>query len=121
MCLVLGLVVGRVEVVASRLQAGLHNCEVLIGQGEVHHYVGLKVAQQSHQLVDIVGIHSRCLDVRAADSLDNRIAFALCATGNHYLTKHIRVLGNLVRGHGGYTARTDNKYSLHKRAKKLKS
>ena len=44
--LVLGFVVGRIEVVGAAFEAGVHDREVLIGQGDIHDDVGPEGAEQ---------------------------------------------------------------------------
>ena len=73
-CLVLGLVVGRIEVGATALQAGFHDGEVLIRQGQVHDEIGLELVHEGAELFYAVGIHLCCLDVGPTDGLDNGIA-----------------------------------------------
>ena len=114
--LVLGFVVGRVEVVAPRLQAGLHDGEVLIRQCQVHHDVGLVAAQQLDELFDAVGIHLRRLDLGAVflvKDFSQCDALLLRAAGNHDFRERVGVLTHLVSCYGGYTASSDDKYSSH--------
>ena len=71
MGLVFRLVVGRVEIRASTFEAGFHDGEVLIGQGEVHHEVGLEGVKELAELVYVVSVNLCCLDVGATNGFDN--------------------------------------------------
>ena len=113
---ILRLVVGRVQVVATRLEAGLHDGEVLIGQGQVHHEFRLVAAHQRHELLHAVGIHLRCGDCRSVflvEDIGQCLTLALGTRGNHYLGEHVLVLCHLMGGYGGYSTSTDNKYFSH--------
>jgi hypothetical protein len=59
--LVRRLVVGGVEVVDPGLEAGVHEGQVLVGQGDVEHQVRLERLDQGHGLGDVVGIKGGCL------------------------------------------------------------
>ena len=112
--LVLGLVVGRVEVVAARLQAGLHDGEVLIGQGEVHHDVGLIAAEELDELFHAVGIHLSCLDLRAVllvEDFCQSDALLLGATGYHHFGERVGILTHLMSCHGSNAASSNYQYS----------
>ena len=101
-CLILRLIVGRVQIVAPRLQASLHDGEVLIRQGQVHHDVRLVAGKQSHQLVHTVGIHTCRLDLRAillVQHLGQSHALGLRAAGYHHFSEHLGILRHLVRCH----------------------
>ena len=101
-------VVGRVQIVAPRLQASLHDGQVLIRQGQVHHHVGLEAFEEFHQFVHVVGIHLCCPDGRIPDGLHDGIALGLGPAGNHNLVKHFRMLGHFVRRDRSHAAGTDN-------------
>ena len=109
--LVLRLIVCSVEIVAARLQAGFHDGEVLIGQGKVHHNVGLVAAQQLDKLLHTVGIHLCSPHLRAVFLVEDFCqshALLLRAAGNHYFCKRVRILTHLVGCNGGYTASSYN-------------
>ena len=110
--LVAGLIVCRVEVVDTTLEAGLHDGQVLIGQRQVDDHVGLVALKQSHELVHVVGIHLVGGDVAGADGLSHGITLGTVARGNHDLVKHVRVLCALVGAHGAdTTASNDNDFA----------
>ena len=50
------LVVGGVEVIDPGFQAGVHQRQILVGQGDVEHQVRLDPLDQGHGLGDLVGI-----------------------------------------------------------------
>ena len=98
-CFVLRLVVGRIEVVAATSQTGVHNRQVLIGQGEVDHQLRLVVREERLQLLHVVGIHLCGLDVHVVaglvDIVYNLVALGLAAARNHKVGKHVGILRNL--------------------------
>ncbi len=106
--LVLGFVVGGVEIVHPACQARLHYGEVLIGQGEVHAQLRLVVVEESLQLLHVVGVHLRRLDVGVADILLDLVAFRVCAARYHDVGEDISVLGDFHGCHGCHAARSDN-------------
>ena len=101
-------VIGRVQIVAPRPQASLHDGQVLVRQGQVHHHVGLEALEELHQFVHVVGIHLCCPDGRIPDSLHDGIALGLGPAGNHDFLKHFRMLGHFVRRDRGHAACADN-------------
>ena len=54
---VLRLVVGGVHIVYAAGKAGIHDGQVLIGQGNVHHEVGLISLDEGDHFIHLVGIH----------------------------------------------------------------
>ena len=115
-CFVFGLVVSRIEIVATRRQTSLHDGEVLIRQREVHHDVGFIVAQQLDELLHTVGIDLRSLDLRAIFLVKNFSqgdTFLLRTAGNHHFLECVRILAHLMSGNGSYAASSDNQYSSH--------
>ena len=99
--LVFGLVVGCVEIGAATGQTGVHDGQVLIGQGEVDDQLRLVAVEQCLQLFHIVSIHLCSLDVQLIASLVDvfyyLVAFRLSATCNHKLCEHVSVLSDLER------------------------
>ena len=98
-CLVLRLVVRRVEIVTAACQTGVHDGQVLIGQGEVDHELRLVVREERLQLLHIVGIHLSGLDVHVVAGLVdvgyNLVAFCFAAAGDHKVGKHVCILSDL--------------------------
>ena len=117
MSLVLGFVVGSVEIVAATSQTCIHDGEILIGQGEINHQFGFEIIKQCLQLLHVIGVHLGSLDVHVVSGLmygiNNLIAFFLSAAGNHKLGKHIGILCYLECRNGGYTTGSNHKYSSH--------
>ena len=120
MCLVLGFVVGGVHIVHASFEAGIHDGEVLIGEGEVDAEFGLELLHECYELGDIVGIdlcggdvgHHAILAVAlGTNGLGCGVALALSAAGNTDVGKHVGVLGQLVRCYGAYTSAADKQYS----------
>ena len=60
-------IVCRVHIVAARFQAGIHDRQVLIGQGHVNQQVRLHLIDEGDDLFDIVGVHLADLDRRLAE------------------------------------------------------
>lgn len=110
---VLRLIVGRVEVVHTTLQAGLHDGEVLVGQGKVHHELGLEIADEGHELLHAVGIYLCGAYGRVANGFNDSVALALGAAGNHDFGKNVGILCHLVCGYGGHATSTDDEYFSH--------
>ena len=65
--LVARLIVGGIQIVNAATQAGFHDGQVLIGQGQIDDHVGLVAVEQSHELVHVVGIYLVSGDVVFAD------------------------------------------------------
>ncbi len=107
MGLVLGFVVGSVKVVDATFKTGVHNRKVLIRQGHVDYKVGLVTVEQSHELINLVGIDRVGGDVGSTYSLGDCIALALGARCKHYLIEHIGILRTLVSNDGSYSACSD--------------
>ena len=99
MCLVLWFVVGCVEVITATCQTGVHNSQILIGQGKVYHKFRLVFVEECLQLLHVVSIHLSSLDVHLVTSLVNvihdLIAFSLATAGNHKVRKYVSILCNL--------------------------
>ena len=93
---VLGLVVGRVEVVASALQAGVHDRQILIGQRHVDDDVGPEGAEELAELRHAVGVDLGGLHPPAADGGRHGVAFRLGAAGQHHVGEY-GVGGDLLR------------------------
>ena len=114
MGLVLGLVVGGIEVVAAALETGVHDGEILIREGDVDDDIGLESAEQLAQLGDAVGIDLRGFDAAAADSRSHGVALGLGAAGEHDLRED-GVGGDLLGDDRADAPGTDNQGFTHKR------
>ena len=87
---VLGLVVGGVHVVHAAGQAGVHDGQVLIGQGDVHDQVGLHLLDEGDDLIDVIGVHLLGGDLRLGLALQlslHGVALGLGAAGDADLLK----------------------------------
>ena len=113
MRLVLGLVVGRVEVVAAAFEAGVHDRQVLIRQRHVDHDVGFERAEKFAELRHVVGIDLGGLHAVAADGGRHGIAFGFGAAGQHHIRKH-GIGSDLLGHHGADASRTDNQRFTHR-------
>ena len=91
------------------LEAGIHDREILVGQGDVDHQRGLHAAYQRHRLRDVVGVNLCRVD-GAADLRRDATAFLLGATGQPDLRKHLRNLCALVCHHLPDAAGADDEY-----------
>ncbi len=72
---ILGLIVCRVKIVHTTFQTRIHNSKVLIWKGYINNQFGLVTAEQSHQVVNRIGIHPVGCHVWRADSLSHCITF----------------------------------------------
>ena len=117
MSLVLWLVVSRVEVVASRLQTGFHDGEILVRQGKVYNDIGLIGREEFHQFGYVVSIHACGLDSLVArgffHSGSQAVAFLFRTRGNHDFGEHRGVLCHLVCSDRGHASGADNQYFSH--------
>ena len=98
-CLVLWLVVGCVEIAAATGQTGIHDGQVLIGEGEVDDEFRLVAVEKCLQLLHVVSINLCCLNVHLIaslmDILHNLVTLSLTTTGNHKIGKHVSILCDL--------------------------
>ena len=93
------LVVGRVHVVHARLQARIHDRQILVGKRHVDHEVGLDLVDQGDRLGDVVGIDLADLDRRHA-ALGHGLAAYEAARCEVNLLEHVAVHRALLRGDG---------------------
>ena len=108
---VLGLVVGGVHIVDAARQAGVHDGQVLIGQGDIHHQVRLVALDEGDHLVHLVGIHLGGGDLGgglAGKVGGQLVALGLGAAGDAQLREYIADLAALADGHGGHAAAADD-------------
>ncbi len=108
------LVIGRIEVIAPALEAGIHDGEVLVRQGDVDDDVGLERPEQFAQLGDAVGVDLRGLDPSPADGGGHGVAFGFGAAGEHHVGED-GIGGDLLRDDRPDTPRADNQGFTHKR------
>ena len=101
------LVVRRIQIVAPRLQARVHNVQVLIGQGNIHHQIRLEAADKRHQLGHIIRIHLRRL--HGPPQLRGQGIYArLRPRREHNLGENLRHLRQLMRHHTADAAGTNH-------------
>ena len=108
---VLGLVVGGVHVIDAALQAGVHDGQILVGQGDVHHQVGLAALNEDDRFCHLVGVHlgSGDLGGSLARQLGGQlVTLGLGAAGDAQFGKHIADLAALADGHVGHAAAADH-------------
>ena len=114
-----GLVVGRIHIVHAAFQAGVHDVQVLVGQGHVADQVGLYVAQQGAEFGYIVRVHLRGAEVHVQaffDALGNGVALGAGAAGQGDAAEGLLVfgcLGALVGHHAAHAARADDQKIGH--------
>ena len=82
--LVQRLVIGGVQVVDARGEAGVHDVQVLVGQRDIDHHLGLHALDQRHHARHVVGIHLRGVD-RPRDLRRDLAALLLGAAGERDL------------------------------------
>ena len=108
---VLGLVVGGVHVVDAALQAGVHDGQVLVGQGDVHHQVGLVALDEGNHFLHLVGVHLGGGDLGGglAGQLGGQgVTLGLGAAGDAQLGKDLADLAALADGYVGHAAAADD-------------
>lgn len=113
---VLRLVVGRVDVVRLRREAGIHDVQVLIRQREVQHDVRLELLDERDERIDVVRIDLRRADLRLRRALElllERVALRLRARCDQDLTEFVRVLAALVDGDTRHTTAADDQSFSH--------
>ena len=102
-----GFVVGSVQVVHASGQAGVHDGEVLVGQGHVDHQLWLLALQQGGQFLDIVGVHL-CGGNWAVQLGGDGPAFRLVAAGQDDIRKHFWQLRAFVGDDSTHAAGTND-------------
>jgi hypothetical protein len=107
-------VVGGVDVMHTSREAGVHDGEVLIGQGDVDDDLGFEVLQEGGQLGNIVGVHSGGLD-RAGEFGGDGVALGLGAGGQHDLAENVRELSTFVGDDTADAAGSDDEGFGHKK------
>ena len=99
-------------------QAGIHDGQVLIRQGQVEHYIGLYALDQGYQLIHAVSIHLSCGNPGAALTLGLNlllkvVTLANRTAGNANLVKNRVVLGAFLNRNLDYTSAAYNQYLSH--------
>ena len=65
-----GLVIGRIQIVHAAFQAGVHNVQILIRQGEIADQIRLDLPDQPAEFRHVVRVHLGGVDVHARAGLD---------------------------------------------------
>ena len=104
------LVVGGVDVVHAGLEAGVHDVEVLVGQGEVQDDVRAERLDELDELGDVVGVDLCGLNgtLQCGGEL---LAPGLRAAGDHDVGEDVGRLDAFVGCDGGDAARSDDQDS----------
>ena len=96
---VFGLVVCRIHIIDAAGQAGVHDGQILIGQGDVHDQIGLYVVDERNQFIYLVGIDLTGGDLGLGGALElflERVALGLGAACDADFLKDLAVLAALV-------------------------
>ncbi|MPN25516.1 hypothetical protein SDC9_172928 [bioreactor metagenome] len=111
---VLRLVVGGVDIVHAGGQAGVHDGQVLIGQGHVQDGVRPIRADEGGEGRDIHGVHLGGGDLGgglAGKLLLKRVTLGDRAAGDAQVGEYLAVLAALLNGDGRHAAAADDKQS----------
>jgi len=104
---VLGLIIGRVEVIDPCLEAAVHNRQILIRQGDIDHQLGLVFANQGRNLFGIVGIDLFDRN-RTLQACGDILTFFDSPAGQHNFRKYPRQLGTFLDDDIADAAGADN-------------
>ena len=114
-----GLVIGRIQIVHAAFQAGVHNVQILIRQGEIADQIRLDLPDQPAEFRHVVRVHLGGVDVHACAGLD--AARHVRATGQRAAGQgdplenagFLGRLGALVSHHAAHAARADDQDLRH--------
>ena len=107
------LVVGGVEIVDPGFQAGVHDGQILVGQGHVDHHLGFDLADQCDQFRHIVSVDLGGLNPVATDLGSDLLALGEGAAGQPDVAEDLWQLGAFVGHHTAYAAGADDQDSTH--------
>lgn len=107
------LVVGGVDVMHARSEAGVHDGEVLVGQRDVDDDFRLEVVQQGGQFGDVVGVNPRSLN-GAGKLGGNGVTLGFGAGGQHDLAEDFGELCAFVGDNTADAAGSDDEGFGHK-------
>ena len=108
---ILRLIVGRIHIIDTAGQAGVHDGQILIGQGDIHDQIRLIIIDQVNHLLHLVRIHLRRGNLCGSllpELLRQRIALFLCPAGDTELRKHLAHLAALGDRHRSHTAASNH-------------
>lgn len=114
------LIVGGVEVMHARFQAGVHDRKVLVGQGHIDDEFGTKFADQGGEFGHVVRVHRRRGESGLAlrevfpNLCDDLVALAYRAAGEQHFREDAVVLGALLGDDVTDAARSDNHDLAHR-------
>ena len=98
------------------MQAGLHNRQVLIGEGDVEHRRGTVALDQRDELLHVVGVHLRGGQFDGRRFLQlflERVAFGFGTAGDAKLAEYAAVFAAFVNRDRGDAAAADDKQFAH--------
>ena len=108
---ILRLIVGGIDVVDAAGQAGVHDGQILIGQGHVQDGIGLIAADQGDHVLRLVGVDLGGGDHGGGAAVElslEGIAFGFGAAGDAELGENSAVLTAFLNGDLGDTAAADD-------------
>ncbi|MNO59557.1 hypothetical protein D3C76_501470 [compost metagenome] len=107
---ILRFVVGGIDIVHSRCQAGIHNGQVLIWESDINHDIRLEALDQFNYLVRVICIKLRRRNLRLASGqfIFQSITFREGSARYADLFKYIRVLAAFMNNNACYTASANN-------------
>lgn len=106
-----GLVIGGVQIVDARFQAGVHQRQVLVGKRHIDEQLRFYLADQGRGGVHVVGIHGVRGDADArsgAHIFRNGVAFAFRTGCQMNVLKDVRQLRAFIGYHMAYAACSDD-------------
>ena len=107
------LVVGRVEIVDSTFETGVHNRQILIRKSDIDDELGLVAVEKLDELFHRVGVDAVGGHVRLVYLCGHGVALRACARSDYYLTEHLRVLGAFMGYDGAHSATADDDDFCH--------
>ena len=120
--LVRRLVVRGVEIGHPRLEARVHDCEILIGKRDVHDKIGLELADHRDEARRVHRVDLRRRDLRRDSLLRepralldvrlDRVAARLRARGDKKFAEDFGIAGHLCGRHSGYSAGSNEHHFL---------
>ena len=114
---ILGLVIGRIHIVGTRRQAGIHDRQILIGQRQVHHQPGpgrLDQGGQRRHILSVDGIGGNIHPGAALHRCGNRLALGHRAAGQMDAAEDRTIHRHLVHANRANPARADHQNLAHR-------
>ena len=110
------LVVRRVHVVASGKQAGIHQIEVLVGEGDVDEQLGAGLANQCGGFLGVIGVHLGGGDHATGAHFDfggDRVTLRERSRGEGDFPEHLGNHGTFVGDDAADSAGSDDEDFVH--------